>query len=68
MILKANRRDELDIRNFERNLTSIPSHKKMIDFFIPFKLLYILLFLELFFNKVFLNGISYLVLLRAFIT
>ena len=53
MILMANRKDELDIRNFEPNLTSIPSQKKMIDFFIPFKLLYILLFLELLFNKVF---------------
>ena len=53
MILMANRKDELDIRNFEPNLTSIPSQKKMVDFFIPFKLLYILLFLELLFNKFF---------------
>ena len=38
MILMANRKDELDIRNFEPNLTSIPSQKKMIDFFYPFQI------------------------------
>ena len=52
MMLMANRRDELNIRDSEPNLTNIPSQKKMIDFFIPFNL-YVLLFLELFFNKVF---------------
>ena len=53
MMLMANRRDELNIRDSEPNLTNIPSQKKMIDFFYPFQFIYILLFLELFFNKVF---------------
>ena len=31
-MLMANRRDELAVKNFEPNLTSIPREKKMIDF------------------------------------
>ena len=49
----ANRGKEIDIRNFESNLTGTPWAKMMITF-IPFKSLCILLLiLSLVFNKVF---------------